>query len=128
MRAVLVAVLRSLHSVVRSRTALQLEVLALRHQLAICQHAGHRAEARKAADLSFRDGQVDAVLDVKRPPYCHRLIVEWAAQGVEPAEIAAQLNDLGLRTFQGRAWSTETVRKMIRNAQVQNSGKVQRVA
>lgn len=45
MRAVLVAVLKSLGSVVRSRTALQLEVLALRHQLAIYQQAGHRPTA-----------------------------------------------------------------------------------
>ncbi len=67
----------------------------------------------------------DTMLDVKRPAYCCRLIVEWAAHGVEPAEIADRLNGLGLRTFQGRAWSNETVQKVIGNARVHDPGKAQ---
>jgi hypothetical protein len=42
MRAVLVAVASAIASIVRSRMALQIEVLALRHQLAVYQRAGRR--------------------------------------------------------------------------------------
>jgi len=42
MRAVVVAVVQSIASIFRSRTALQIEVLALRHQLAVYQRAGRR--------------------------------------------------------------------------------------
>ena len=42
MRAVVVAVVGSIACVVRSRWALQIEVLALRHQLAVYQRAGRR--------------------------------------------------------------------------------------
>src|SRR5258706_552590 len=52
MRAVLVAIVASIASVFRSRWALQLEVLALRHQLAVYQRAGRRARLG-AADRIF---------------------------------------------------------------------------
>src|SRR5262245_33240068 len=42
LRAVLVSIVASVVSVFRSRRALQLEVLALRHQLAVYQRAGRR--------------------------------------------------------------------------------------
>ena len=44
MQAVVIAVVTSLASVVRSRLALQIEVLALRHQLAAYQRAGRRPQ------------------------------------------------------------------------------------
>src|SRR5215813_9060888 len=51
MNAVLLAFLASLRACLRSRTALQLEVLALRHQLALYQRRRVQARARiKAAD------------------------------------------------------------------------------
>ena len=46
MRAVLVAVVASVISVFRSRRALHIEVLALRHQLAVYKRAGHRPQLR----------------------------------------------------------------------------------
>jgi hypothetical protein len=51
MHAVLVAVVKSLASVVRSRTALQFGVLALRHQLALYQQAGRRTQIQPADRL-----------------------------------------------------------------------------
>jgi len=48
MQAVVIAVVTSLASVVRSRMALQIEVLALRHQLAVYQRAGRRPQLRTA--------------------------------------------------------------------------------
>jgi putative transposase len=48
MRAVLVAVVASITGVFRSRRALQIEVLALRHQLAVYQRAGRRPKLRPA--------------------------------------------------------------------------------
>ncbi|HXQ23045.1 MAG TPA: integrase core domain-containing protein [Candidatus Acidoferrales bacterium] len=51
MPAVVIAVVKSLSSIVRSRTALQLEVLALRHQLAVYQRAGRRPRLRPADRL-----------------------------------------------------------------------------
>jgi hypothetical protein len=48
MRAVVVAVVGSIACVVRSRWALQLEVLALRHQLAVYQRAERRPHLRPA--------------------------------------------------------------------------------
>ena len=51
MTAVLVALLSSLRAGVRSRVALQLEVLALRHQLAAYQRGQRRARTRLADRL-----------------------------------------------------------------------------
>ena len=48
MRAVVVAVVGSVACVVRSRWALQMEVLALRHQLAVYQRAARRPHLRPA--------------------------------------------------------------------------------
>lgn len=48
MQAVVIAVVTSFASVVRSRLALQIEVLALRHQLAVYQRAGRRPHLRPA--------------------------------------------------------------------------------
>src|SRR5271169_2812547 len=48
MQAVVIAALMSLSALFRSRTALQLEVLALRHQLAVYQRAGRRPQLRPA--------------------------------------------------------------------------------
>ncbi len=42
MQAVAMAVVTSLASVVRPRMALQIEILALRHQLVVYQRAGRR--------------------------------------------------------------------------------------
>ncbi len=42
MQAVLIAVVTSMVSLFRSRLALQIEVLALRHQLSVYQRAGRR--------------------------------------------------------------------------------------
>jgi len=42
MRAVVIAVANSLALICRSRAALQIEILALRHQLAVYQRGGHR--------------------------------------------------------------------------------------
>ena len=44
MRAVVIAVVKSVASIFRSRMALQIEVLALRHQLAVYQRAGRRPQ------------------------------------------------------------------------------------
>ena len=48
MQAVVMAVVTSLAAVVRSRMALQIEILALRHQLAVYQRAGRRPHRRPA--------------------------------------------------------------------------------
>ena len=48
MQAVVMAVVTSLASVVRSRMALQIEILALRHQLAVYHRAGRRPHLRPA--------------------------------------------------------------------------------
>ncbi len=81
------------------------------------------------ARIVWADNEPDTRLDIKRPAYCHRLILEWTLQGVEAAEIAAKLNALGLRTFQGREWSKETVQKVIRNARTKTQpGEEKRIA
>jgi formamidopyrimidine-DNA glycosylase len=46
MQTVVRAVVTSLASVVRSRMALQIEILALRHQLAVYHRAGRRCRKR----------------------------------------------------------------------------------
>ena len=48
MQAVVIAALTSLSALLRSRLALQIEVLALRHQLAVYQRAGRRPQLRPA--------------------------------------------------------------------------------
>jgi hypothetical protein len=48
MQAVVMAVVTSMASVVRSRMALQIEILALRHQLAVYHRAGRRPHRRPA--------------------------------------------------------------------------------
>src|SRR5215470_11165168 len=51
MNAVVMAVLTSLASMVRSRMALQIEIVALRHQLAVYQRSGHRPRLHPADRL-----------------------------------------------------------------------------
>jgi len=51
MQAVVLAVVTSLASIVRSRLALQIEILALRHQLAVYHRAGRRPQLRPADRL-----------------------------------------------------------------------------
>jgi putative transposase len=51
MRAVVIAVAKSLTFLVRSRAALQLEILALRHQLPVYQQAGRRPRLQPADRL-----------------------------------------------------------------------------
>jgi hypothetical protein len=51
MKAVLLAVLASLRAGFRSRTALELEVLALRHQLAVYQRSPARTRSKVADRL-----------------------------------------------------------------------------
>jgi hypothetical protein len=51
MQAVVMAVVTSLASLVRSRMALQIEILALRHQLTVYQRVGHRPRLRAADRL-----------------------------------------------------------------------------
>jgi hypothetical protein len=51
MQAVVVAVMRGLEFVLRSRMALQIEILALRHQLALYQRADSRPRLRPADRL-----------------------------------------------------------------------------
>jgi hypothetical protein len=51
MRAVLVALVVALVSVFRSRVSLHLEVLALRHQLAVLQDGGRRPRLNPADRL-----------------------------------------------------------------------------
>ena len=48
MQAVVIAALTSLSALFRSRMALQIEILALRHQLAVYQQAGRRPQLRPA--------------------------------------------------------------------------------
>jgi len=50
---------------------------------------------------------------VKLTPFIHKLIAQYAAEGLSPAEIAQRLNDRGYRTLQGNSWSVETVRSLI---------------
>ncbi len=52
-------------------------------------------------------------------------IQQWAAQDVEPGEIAARINCVRLRTFQERAWSKETVQKKIRDARIKDPASAQ---
>ena len=51
MRAVLVALVSSLRACFRSRATLQIELLALRHQLAVYQRRGGRARIKVADRL-----------------------------------------------------------------------------
>jgi hypothetical protein len=51
MQAVVVAVMRGLEFVLRSRMALQIEILALRHQLALYQRVDSRPRLRPADRL-----------------------------------------------------------------------------
>lgn len=51
MQTVLIALVGSLAALFRSWSALQLEVLALRHQLAVYQRAGHRPQLTPADRL-----------------------------------------------------------------------------
>jgi len=81
MRAVLVAVLTSLVSVGRSRTALQVEILALRHQLAIYQHGGRRPHLQPAdrllwAWLSRVWAGWRATLVMVQPAHCYQLAAQ----------------------------------------------------
>jgi hypothetical protein len=51
MQAVVIAVVTSLAAIVRSRMVLQIEILALRHQLAVYHRAGHRPQLGPADRL-----------------------------------------------------------------------------
>jgi putative transposase len=78
MRAVLIAVVTSMTAVLRSRLALQLEVLALRHQLAVYQRAGRRPRLTPAdrvlwAWLSRAWSGWQAALVFVRP----RTVITW---------------------------------------------------
>ncbi len=55
-----------------------------------------RTDENVRVRVVWNDDEPQTVLDVKRPGYCRRLIVEWAAQGVESAEIVARLSTLSL--------------------------------
>jgi putative transposase len=78
MRAVVMAVVKSLAWVVRSRMVLQIEILALRHQLAVYQRSGRRPRLRPAdrllwAWLSRNWSRWRQVLVIVQP----RTVISW---------------------------------------------------
>lgn len=54
--------------------------------------------------------------------YAHRIILDLAGKGVEPAEIARQPNEEGLLTLQRRPWCKETVRSFVGRERKKVSG------
>jgi putative transposase len=81
MRAVVMAVVKSLALVMRSRMALQIEILALRHQLVVYQRSGRRPRLQPADRflrvwLSRTWSKWREVLVVVQP----RTVISWQRQ------------------------------------------------
>lgn len=62
----------------------------------------------------WADGEPASLVEVKRSPYCHRLIRQLAAEGRTPREIAERLTDMGLTTDKQRVWNAESVAAALR--------------
>jgi DNA invertase Pin-like site-specific DNA recombinase len=66
------------------------------------------------ARIVWTDGQPETLLEIRRSLYAHRLIVAWAADGIDVDEIVRRLNAEGLLTRQERSWSRTAVQGCIR--------------
>ena len=84
MTSVLMSVLAMLHGVVRSRAALHLEILALRHQLQVLQRSRQRRLQLATADrwlwawLSVAWSEWRTALVIVKP----ETVIAWHRQGV----------------------------------------------
>lgn len=61
----------------------------------------------------WADGRPITRLELLRSPYFHRLIWEWAVEGLTPESIVERLAAMKARTQQGRPWSLATVQKTV---------------
>ncbi len=115
MRAVLVALATSIRASFRSRAALQLEVLALRHQLAVYKHRGGRARIQVADRLLWA--------------WLSRIWSDWrnALVFVQPSTVIAwqrrRFRDHWTRLTRrrtGRPALSKELRDLIRNMSIAN--------
>jgi hypothetical protein len=70
-----------------------------------------RTRERVVLRIVWNDRAADTVREVLLFPYAHRMIQELSAQGVEPADIAAQLNAKGVVTKYQTPWTARNVRR-----------------
>ncbi|MEO6030200.1 MAG: recombinase family protein [Candidatus Binatia bacterium] len=70
---------------------------------------------RERIDLTvlWSDGAVETQRQVILSPRAHRLIREWAAEGLSETAIAVRLGDLGIRTKYGTEWSAKAVHRAL---------------
>jgi transposase InsO family protein len=116
MQAVVMAVVTSMASVVRSRMALQIEILALRHQLAVYHRAGHRPQLQPVdrllwAWLARRWSAWREALVIVQP----RTVISWQRKRFR--EHWARLSHHGKR---GRPPVAKEIRELIRQLSAAN--------
>jgi DNA invertase Pin-like site-specific DNA recombinase len=70
-----------------------------------------RTRERVVLRIVWNDGAADTVREVLLFPYAHRMIQELSAQGVEPADIATELNAKGVVTKYQTPWTAQNVRR-----------------
>src|SRR5947208_864727 len=116
MRAVLMALATSVAFVVRSRLALQIEVLALRHQLAVYQRAGRHPRLRAADRLLWAwlsrawSGWREALVFVQP-----RTVISWQRK-----RFRDYWTRLSLRGRRGRPPVAKEIRDLIRKMSAAN--------
>ncbi|HXQ24004.1 MAG TPA: hypothetical protein VN812_20150 [Candidatus Acidoferrales bacterium] len=117
MRAVVIAVEKSITSIARSRTALQLEVLALRHQLPVYQQAGRRPQLGPADRLLWGwlsrawSGWREALVFVQP-----RTVIAWQRQ-----RFRGHWTRLSRRGTLGRPPVAKEIRDLIRKISAANA-------
>jgi hypothetical protein len=116
MQAVVIAVVTSLASIIRSRLALQIEILALRHQLAVYQRTGHRPQLQPVdrllwAWLSRRWAAWREAIVIVQP----RTVISWQRQRFR--DYWTRLSRQGTR---GRPAVAPEIRELIRTMSTAN--------
>jgi len=116
MQAVLISLVQSIASLVRSRMALQIEVLALRHQLAVYQRAGRRPRLGPAdrilwAWLSRTWSRWREALVIVQP----RTVISWQRK-----RFRDHWTPLSRQSTRGRPPIAKDVRELIRTISVAN--------
>ena len=62
-----------------------------------------------SVQIHWADGSTSTQVEAHLMRFAHRLIRELAEQQLSNVEIARRLNEMGLKTSRGKAWTRETV-------------------
>jgi len=76
----------------------------------------------------WQDGGPDTAFELPRRDSVRKQILQLAAEGLRPREIAVRLNDLGVRNLQGHPWSAEAVARRIKEYQRRSANRADQAA